>query len=205
MPFGPLNLPDPPPLPSPGLLDRHLFESPWLLVSLLTFGAIVTIFTAYQRGRLRRAFPLALASVVGALAVWIASRVVTTDREKMLAATESLVRAVASGNGSSVDALLADDTSLHLGAFGGEYAKSVIVGRVNREFVRGGEYEVQPDWKLLERQAAKDGPSVGRVQIKVRVTPEKWKFPVLSWWRVDFRAEGDSWKARRLELLGLSR
>lgn len=94
--------PDFPRLPSPPLIPHLLFESPILPAVGLLLTAIVAWVTLRHRLGRRKASLNAASLAALAIANLLAARFVTTDREKVIAATRELIRSIARPDAAAV-------------------------------------------------------------------------------------------------------
>lgn len=191
----PLQIPDPPALPPPGLVDRWVLESPWPLALACLAAGIVAWRAGWLGGRGW------LAGVMGAVvagALLLAGLLVQTPRERIAASARRLVRGVATGSPAGVGAELARDARLRAWLFAAGIDRDQILAEVGARF-GSGEFRLE-DWGVLELDACQDGPNVGRAHVKVRVVPAATGTPHLSWWKLDYRLEeGGVWRARGIE------
>lgn len=196
--FGLLDIPTPPPLPSPPMLVHYTLENPYPTIAaffILAFAAWWTLAVRPPRRRLAVA-GLVIAGVGLAVLAWF----IQTPRERVAAAARTLVAAVATGNAPAVDAALLDMCVLEAAPLGARVSKQEIVDRVARDFGAGGRYRAR-EVGVLAVQASLDQPDFARVHLKVRVTPEATGAPHFSWWRLDYRREGDSWRVSGIAAL----
>ncbi|MFN0132083.1 MAG: hypothetical protein ACKVW3_06075 [Phycisphaerales bacterium] len=183
------------PLPSAPAFERFVLIQPWPLVGVLALAGLAVAFAVRSRWR------VALAGLLGALAgmVLAAGMMVTTDREKIAAATRALVDATARADIGALAPMLAADVR-----FVSELAlpgvPGVGIGLDRDQLLKQVADKLGREWTLkehsvLEVQSTLDGPSAGRTQVRVRVVPEATGFPNASWWRIDWRREGDgTWR-----------
>lgn len=183
-----LDVPTPPPLDPGPLWSRLLLETPWYAVGLLLVAAVLCYAILNRRGKFSQGITAAGVLLVIAAAMVGVAEIVETPRERMKAAAERLIGSVAEANTATLTTVLADDARLVYFAAPQGLNKADIVALVDDKF--RGEYRVN-EWSILESQATMDGPSVGRVQLKVRVVAAEWNVPNLSWWRIDCRHEPD--------------
>jgi hypothetical protein len=208
--FSAIDPPAPPALPGAGLLERWLLESPWMLMAILVAAGAAGYWMLRRSEDPRRTRRAGVALAVGsvlALVVYAVSAVVETDREKISGLTRDVVRATATGEIDRLDDLLNDDCILDAAlpglGMGAQVSKQGILDRVRAEFgpnARNG--TARP--VLLELQASTENPAFARTQIKLRVTSDAWNFPLLSWWRMDWRRQADgSWRATGIQLVSM--
>lgn len=195
-----LSIPDPAALPSAPFVQHLLLEQPGYVMAVLMVGAIVAYVALKARGQGRRGVMIAAGAVALAVSVYLISRVVETDRERVIANTADLVHATATGDAGRVEALIFDSVRL-INVSEGEMDRGLILTRVREYFGSGGKYAIQ-EHAVLEVDAAKVGPNTSVAQVKVRVTPAGSGFPVLSWWKVNWQKEAGEWRVVSIE--GLS-
>ena len=208
--YSPLNPPAPAPLPAPPLLEHLILEQPLPLAGPFVLGGLVLIWMARHSTPVRRwravagGLLLAGAPVIFLLAHWV-----ETDRERMGTATALLVEATAKANTARMDEFLAPDCCL-FSRFGfpgyrnggGGMDKATILDQVPRTI------QANPisGSRILQLQAQSRGPGVGTTQLLVKVVVEAersgYKLPVQSWWKVDWRRDGNSaWRATAIEAM----
>jgi hypothetical protein len=215
------NPPAPPPLPAAPLWERLILENPWPTAGVLAILAIATIGIMSRTGAdgdrriaglpLRTIIALALALLGGViLAVGTA---ITTDREDLRAGTTRLVEVTARSDTATLERMLSEDVRLRLpagmpgaGQSGTSVPRETILQMVEQYLGPSGRYTVR-EFRVTDAQAALDGPRVARAQVRVRVIPEATAFPHTSWWRVDWRKDGEgeaaAWRVIGIEPLVL--
>lgn len=199
---GPLNIPEPAPLPGAPFLTGVLLESPWPMVLLLGITAGLVWILYSNRGQIRKARAGAAILLAAAVGVFLLARLVTTDREAVRQIARQLVRDVAAANVPGVRGALAQECELLLSATAPAMDANDILERVERDFSSRGPYRVK-DYGILETQSATYPDGLASVQIKVRVTAESGGI-LLSWWRLDFRGEAGGWRVTRIRMLSNS-
>jgi hypothetical protein len=191
----------PPPLPSGPLWERLILENPWPTAGVLAILAVAALAFLNRvdgdrsLGRIPLRTLVAAALTLVGVAVLVVGMSVTTHREELRAATTALVDATAKRDLDRLDRLLAPDARLHLtvqsaGLPGPIIHREQILSLVDD--VLGRRYPLK-EHRVMEVQAALDGPRVARTQVRVRVVPEATEFPHTSWWRVDWRRDADRW------------
>lgn len=198
------NIPDPPPLPGPPALTQYTLENPWPLVAV--FGLLAILIWFGLSARLPRRMGALLSGIAAGCAILVAAAgmLITTSRERVIVQTRSVVRSVADGDVSGVDAALAESVAM-LGW--GEVAsldKSGILDRVRIDFGPGGRFRLR-EVGILELQASQDASDFARVQVKIRATPETTGYPFFSWWRLDYRLDAGRWRISGIEPISLAR
>lgn len=200
-----IDVPSPPPLPAPGMLDQHVLEQPLplaigLVVLSLVLGAIARARTTPQQRKL-----LGLVSVfafVAGIGAYVAGKVVQTPRERMMQACSTLVHDVAKANVQGVRSGMTQQCTLtYFEAPLGLPAQGIL-DRVAQQFANSGVYALE-DYKIREIEAVEDREGFGRVQVKVWAKA-KAGFPVNSWWRLDYVQENGTWKANAISAISIS-
>ena len=183
----------PPPLPDPPLLAHYLFENPWPVVAALVLVAAVTYAVLNARGKLQRARQIAGLLALLAAAVWGIANLVKTQREQALEITARLVADVAKGNAQGVAATLAPGAVVYSDQYPKGQGKDLILEKITLFFGPSGQFPLQ-DAAVVESQAAITNPTLAQVQVKVRVEPKDFGYPILSWWRLDLSPKaGGGW------------
>jgi ketosteroid isomerase-like protein len=183
--------PAPEPLPEPRF-ERMFLESPTLPTVILAVAAIAILLAFNARGQLKKG--LVIAALLAALAagLWALALGITTDRQHVKAATESLVRAVAEVDAAELDRLMAPDCLLyHVYAPRG-VPKSAAIADV-QQYMRG--ILAVREHRILDNQAVLDGPNLARSQVNVRATLETWGVPQSGWFLLHWRrADDGQWR-----------
>lgn len=201
--LNPLIVTDPPPLPSPPLLERALFENPWPLALVLLAAGLLAWYVLTQRAHLRVARAVILICILAAAGVVALARLVTTTRETLDARTRDFVRAVATADTIAARTILTNDAALYWWIDPNGLPLDLLLARIERDFREGGSYRVA-EHQVLSVQASVDSPTTARVQVKVRVVAAAANFPNISWWRLDYVREGDAWRVDAIQPLAIS-
>lgn len=202
-----LEVPDPTPLPGPSTVSRLLFENPLPLTLVLLVAGLVLYVVLNARTRFKHGLMAAGACVLAAGGVWILAALVQTDHEKMRETARDLVEAVAEANLADLDQLLAPEAHLSAVPTLGDIGRSAIIEAVDSNLGPGRLFEVD-EHSIQEMQTALDGPSSGRVQLRVRVQTKQMGFPNVSWWGLGLSRGADgTWRVvsiRALAIRGVS-
>ncbi len=202
-----LEVPDPAPLPKPPMLPHLLFENPLPVALVLVVLGLVLYVVLNARARFKQGVMAAGACAVLAGGVWILAGLVQTDQERMRQTARELVEAVTKVDVGAVDRLLTSDARLSGVPMLGEMGKPAILTAVEGNLGPGGGFEVA-EYSIQEMQAAVDGPSSGRVQLRVRVEVRQMGYPNVSWWGLGLsRGSDGAWKVvsiRALAIRGVS-
>ena len=192
------GLTEPTPLPSPPILEHHLFEQPWIVVALVLVSGVIAAMVLNGRGRAKAGGLAFLMGLVVSGGVYLASELVTTPRERIDASARSLVAAVATGDAASMGVWLTSDATMRAWLFPIEIDRDRIIDEASKRF-RDGEFRLS-SWSIEELQASQAGPEVGVVQVKIRAVPARdGTIAHFSWWRLDLRLEGGEWRVRHVE------
>jgi hypothetical protein len=177
---------------------------PWA-VSIVLLAIGVGSFVALRNQRKERAGFLALlGAIAAAVGLQIAAELVVTERERMSEATMELVRATAGADTARLEGLLAEDVRVIATAelpgwtvpLGG-LDKGATLAAVSDLL---GSRHTPDEYAVLELQAQQTGRTLGRTQVRVRVSVER--IPGLSWWRIDWRKDPrGEWRAIMIELI----
>ncbi len=200
---GLLDVPDPSPLPEPGLLTRLLFESEWTLAIALGAAGIFAFLLLNSRGRAKDGLKAAGVAALLAVAALFTSRLVTTEREQMAAMTRDLVAMVARGESAGLRSIFSTDARLTAAPGIGEVELDRVLSLTGEFFGPGGRYELS-DHRIRDLQATTDGPNVGRVQVKVWVKHKGSGWINNSWWLLDYQRDAaGEWKVVELRALAV--
>jgi len=185
----------PPPLDEPSIFSQWLFEDPTYLIAII---AAIGVLAGWQLWRTARARAGALALVIAlalALGAWLTAASITTPRERVVAATWSLIRATTAADSNTLAPILSDRARLDNARGSLNMDKSAILSRVSATL--GGPFKIK-EWAVIRMQAAAT-ESAGQSQFYIRVVPEITAAPDLSWWRVTWQREGTDWKVSLIE------
>jgi len=188
----PLAVRDPAPLPSAPIMESLLFEKPLILGGLLLIAALVAAVRLNSLGRLKQALGIGLLLAALSATIFILAANVETDRERMESRTRKLIGAVSRAETAQIEAMLDDSCRLSAPLITAISDKRGILHLVETNFKPSGTFAVK-EAAVLEMQASKDGPNVGRTQVKVRASGTSGGVSV-SWWRLDFQlVREDEW------------
>jgi hypothetical protein len=191
-----------PSLPGAPVLTRLLLEEPLLLTGALIAVSVAIFFVFNSQGKVKKAVLWGGVGLAVSVGVLILANAVETDREKIIAATTPLVRVTAAADTSRLSPMLHDEVQLSndqsLAAdqlpHGQSWNKDQILTQVTKYL--GGEMRLKPkETAIIQVDGVIDSPGRGRTQLQVRVVPELYEFPSISWWRIDWKQDqaGD-WK-----------
>jgi hypothetical protein len=202
-----LEVPDPIPLPGPSMGTRLLFENPLPVTLVLLVAGLVLYVVLNARGRFKQGLALAGACVLVAGGLWILAALVQTEHEKMRGAARDLVDAVATVDLAQMDELLAPEARLSSVPTLGDMGKAAIIEAVGGNLGPGRVFEID-EYAIQEMQTALDGPSSGRVQLRMRVDVKQMGYPNVSWWALGLSLGPDgNWRVvsiRALAIRGVS-
>lgn len=202
---GQLRNAPPTPLPGPSLIDRLVFESPWLLGFALVLAGVVLLVV---RVRSRGARLVALGAIVAGAGVIATGTLVTTTRETLIQRARELVRAGASCDYPAFEALLDAQVTLYVpGEALNAQGRGPVRGQVESEL---GTVDAPGPWFLSkyqveEVQVALDSDRFARTHVRVYTVTRTFEMPSTSWWRIDWTRQPDgSWLASGIQPLSLS-
>lgn len=184
------------PLAPPPLLQSLLLESPLPAVVALLAVGLVLVESARRRADRRFLYAAAVSALLAG-AVFIAARLVVTEREAVMDRTRQLIDAATPVNESRLRSLL-DDSAVVAGHDGRVIVElNDITGRLEANIRRFGveAHEV----RLLE--ADQPGPHTARTLVKVRTTLRGgFADAVNTAWLVTWKRKGDrnDWRATEL-------
>lgn len=195
------------PLAATPAIERILFEEPLPLILGFCVAGVAGFIWFNQRAKLRQAIAAIVIGLAFAAAGWLASRIVTTPREAIRSAAATLVEATATGDGATLRGLVDPGVTVQSGnrdvPITLTQGVDAVVMLVNSTLGPSGRYPVQSA-EIMENQATLDGPEVARSQVRVRVVQRSGSgFHTFAWVRVDWRRDGNSWKARTIEPLAV--
>ncbi|MBC7833986.1 MAG: hypothetical protein H7Y88_02670 [Phycisphaerales bacterium] len=193
---------EPPRLPAPPALESMFLETWWPALLLVVAGVATFIILSRRPATARRALPIGAALIVLGIAAAAISYTTTTRREALNVRTEELIAAVARTDEPALQAILAADATASVAALNRELSRDAILNFVATNMKN--EYAVK-EFAILNTEAVIDGPNSARTQARVRVTPEAYPVPVLTWWRLHWRQDpspGGLWRLTRIEGIG---
>lgn len=197
----PFHVP-PPSLGVASLFDRFLFENPWPLIGALVLAGAIGFTILNRKARITPALASIAAALLLSVGVWLAARIVTTDREQVRDLTVALVDATARVDESTLAPMLANDLTLYLkvGTITSDTSldRAATLAQVRRSL--GGLYKLK-DWRVTTNEVTTSGTQASS-RLSVSVTTEVYAIPHRSTWRVDWRREPDNtWRVFAIELL----
>jgi hypothetical protein len=183
-----------------GGLTRYLFETPVTTGVGLLVIAMIVVALFNRAGKVDKGLKIAGLLVLAGVGCVIAATLVTTDRERMLAASTELVDAASKGDGSALERMLARDCTLKMGR-GPTASRDAIFALVARYPGEGG--MTVSSHRIASSQAVRDGEGTGRTQLKVyvRVKDSPYDAATGSTWRLHWRKSGDAWQVFAIECL----
>lgn len=191
------------PLPGPGLIEHALLESPWLVAGALLMAGLAGWWWLRGRRRGRLGAIVAGACAVGAVGIVVLARVVTTDREAVIAGTRGLIVAVADADPAALDGLMLDGGYLVPQQGWGEMPKERVLASVRWASEHGGRYAHAglprfrvESVRIRQIRARIVSESIARSQVNVVVTLDLGGPPIPSWWGLDWDKTDDGWKVR---------
>jgi len=172
-----------------------LFEKPISTAAVILIATLIVFFILNQRARARAAWTAAAVGVLIAAAAFMTARLVTTDREHMVAGARAFVAAVASTNTREVSNLLDDRLVVTL--------NGSVVPFVDKEYVINraaslGSYGIKRASTRIDAVAT-TRTGAGRTDIGVLATTESAGNTTTTWsleWRKG--AEGQ-WRITTLD------
>lgn len=199
-----LTEPPVPLLPDPPAIEHYLLESPWMACAVLVIAGFVGLIVLNRQGKAGRGVQVAGAGILLAAVVFVLATVVKTEREALAERTLELVARTATVDTAGLSPLLSDrvavSTSLAL-PIAIPVDKATLLDSVRKTL--GESYRIEKHTTGRVR-AVIDGQNTARTQVRVWVTLAKgqayYDAPVGSWWRIEWRKEGDEWRVVTLTL-----
>jgi hypothetical protein len=204
--------PSVPMLPSPGVLERWLLESPWVLMGVLAVLGLLALLALRRAGRPQAGAGAMIVALTLAGVAFAVATLITTERERLAARTLDMVALVASARTGELSDYLEP----------GARVVSVLgiptpTGRESLlESVRRYPGELFPirEHSTSAVQAVQDGANTARTQLRVwvRIAKEQafYDVPTGSWWRINWRRDPGTgpgqwgpWRVTTIELLQL--
>ncbi len=196
-----LQLPDaPPPLNEPLGLSVLLFEQPWIFMVLALAAGLVASWWFKRRGSAGKGLALLAGSAAFAGLLFLAAKLVVTDRERVSVGMRELLRTTATVDTDGLTKLLDPQARLYYFKSPAGLDRDGIIGAVKSDL--GQMYRIK-DWGIQELQIAPLSEGTMTTQMRVRVTPEAWNFPHVSWWSVEWKKTGDEWRVIKIQPLGI--
>lgn len=192
--FEPQNLPQ---LPEPGFVEHWILESPLpLALSCLAIGIIVFGSLRHTKNNTKIGLPVLGFTVILAVALFITSQLITTDREHLKARSAQLVQAASTGDRQALSILLADQVRINA-SFVTQVGKERII-----TLAASRAAPMIESASTKEVRAGIDGPLVARTHIKIKVKADM--VPPSSWWLIEWtkpNEESTDWVATHIEPL----
>lgn len=196
-----LQLPDAPtPLAEPLTFSILFFEQPWIFMALALLAGFIASWWMKRKGELSKSVVMLLCGALLAGAFFSLSKFVVTERERIGWRSRELLNATASANTTVLATLLDRDARLNYFKAPGGLNRDGILEAVQADLGRA--YRLK-DWSIQELQIAEASPGNVATQMRVRVTPEAWNFPHISWWAVDWKKGGETWRVVKIQPLSI--
>lgn len=201
-------------LPTPPALPHYLLENPWPVGGSLILLALIAFFILSHRG-VRKPAPFLLTAMGAACgaAVMLLATLVTTDRERTIRATRSLIAALAEARPTPAQVLLEDGVVLSVpGGLRDQPSKADIIALIESAAARAGTYDAQGttvtiDSYRIRSVLARVSGQTATTQVNVVATARESTVPTGSWWEISWHrdpSKSDLWRATRIELLWLA-
>jgi len=196
-----LQLPDPPPpLAEPLGLSVLLFEQPWIFMVVALAAGLIASWWFKQRGNAGKGLAILAASAAFAGLLFLVAKLVVTDRERVALGMRELLRTTAKVDATGLAALLDPQAKLYYFKSPAGLDREGIIGAVRSDL--GQTYRIK-DWGIQELQIAPLSEGTMATRMRVRVTPEAWNFPHVSWWSVEWKKRGDKWRVINIRPLAI--
>lgn len=188
---------DVPRLPGSPLLDRFVFEEPWISSAMLIALGVAAWYALRNHERRAWRVPALLIGLSLAVVNIAVALIVTTPRERCIELTRNAVEYVVMGDAASLGPMLRSDLVVRpLG-----YSRDRVLDRAST--VMRGEYAVK-DHQMSDLSATQDSENAIRTQVRVRATPTNglYAYPIGSWWILTWqKAAGtsDTWVITQIE------
>ncbi|MGH7244709.1 MAG: DUF4440 domain-containing protein [Phycisphaerales bacterium] len=194
-----LQLPDaPPPLVEPLGLSVLLFEQPWIFMVLALVAGFIGSWWFKRKGRAGAGLAALGCGFALAGVLFLVAKLVVTDRERVALGMRELLRMTARVDADGLKKLLDPEAKLYYFKSPGGLDRDGIIGAVRSDL--GQTYRIK-DWGIQELQIARLSEGVMTTQMRVRVTPEAWNIPHVSWWSVEWKKSGDEWRVINIQPL----
>ncbi len=190
--FEPTNLPM---IEPPDPLMHAMFEDSLLaIVGLVVLGLLV-LLGMNTRGQAKTGLIAFAVAIVLSGVLFLTSTLVTTDREVLSLKAESLVDAVATGDGFTMKPLLSEDVVVET-RFASPSGRDQVVEVASSRVPR-----VVESYSIPEIRVDLPGPRVGRTMVKIRA--QSSQAPIgSSWWMIHWErasTESNDWEAVHIE------
>lgn len=194
-------------LPDPPALAHYLFESPWIPIAILVVAGVVGFVVLNRQGKARQGVFALLGGVVMAAMLALTAFLMETPRELLIRQTRDLVARTAAADTAGIRPLLSDRVTMVCALpvpLSLPDTKQALLDAVQLQL--GTNFPVR-EHSIGGEQASIDGPNTARTQMRVWVTLEReqamYGGPIGSWWKIDWRKEGDEWRVATITLLQL--
>lgn len=194
-----------PRLPDPPALTHYLLESPWFAVVGLALGGAIALVVLNRQGRASLGAGIMLVGFALAVLLAVVAYLVETQRERLIRQTRELVTRTAAADTAALRPMLSERvnvvSALPLTL---PVDKETLLDRVRQEL---GEAHPIAEHSTGGEQASIDGVNTARTQLRVWVQLHRDQAitgaPIGSWWRIDWRKEGDEWRVATITLMQL--
>ncbi len=189
--FEPADLPQ---LAAPTPLESMLFESGAISALILFAAAIAIGLVVNKAAKPKPAIIIILAGLIGAIGVFAASKVVTTDREHIDTRLRSLIVSVADADESTLQSVLHDAVQVRT-RFGSGAGRDRVIAMATSQAA-----PAVSSVRVLETRVGQTGPRVARSLVKIKAVSDS---PLaLSWWLIDWSRPSEDtndWVATHIE------
>ena len=196
-----------PRLPDPPAITHYLLESPWFAVVGLALAGAIALIVMNRRGRAGQGATIMLAAFALAALVAIVASLVEPQREALIRQTRELVARTAAVDTAALGPMLSDRVSITSTPTLGitlPVDKASLLESVRRYL--GDTFRIV-NHSTGGEQASIEGSNTARTQLRVWVELDRDQAmigaPIGSWWRIDWRREGDQWRVSGLTLMQL--
>jgi len=184
-------------LPDPPFFEQLLFERPWPVILILVLFTVAFLFS--RRTNLSRNTLICSGMMITvALAIFLTSRVVTTDREQIIAASQKLVKDIENGDVKALRKTI-DSHAIFSGPRGDKWFTGEEVFQMFSQITQNLQMENNLTGEIQSQFIpASNGKSLINVQSKT----DQYKFNAHTRWLITWRRDRDgAWHALELQWL----
>ena len=194
-----MDAPQLPTVPEPPFWIHWTLERPLPFAVIAILAGLVLAWVLLTRGRDRAGGLLAVGAPALGVGVLVLGSLVTTPRERVVAATRALVAAIAEGDASQARALLDDRVRLYSRWSPAGWEQERIVQAVST--AEAGRIRSH---SIREVRGGVPERGIARTLVRVIVEVDGWNAPIPSWWRIDWSIGPEGPRAVLIEPLWIS-
>lgn len=178
----------PPEVPVP-VMQVWVFERPLMPIVLLVLVGLAAAITLRRSGKTRPATLASISTAVVCLGLVLSSGLVTTQRERVAAASREFIRVVADNDQDAAAQQIRPTVSLRMSFGATSDTREALLRQIDRLH---GEATVRSA-RVLDARVHVRSPTLAIAYVRVKVEGSISGFPIppYSWWELNFATSGN--------------